>query len=62
MTFSHLAISSLSGHRLAAPYLPVPMPNDGALTDHLADWLPDAAIRHRVLVDRSCPALRILAT
>jgi predicted TIM-barrel fold metal-dependent hydrolase len=27
------------------------MPNDGDLTDHLADWLPDADIRHRVLVD-----------
>jgi predicted TIM-barrel fold metal-dependent hydrolase len=27
-----------------------PMPNDGALTDLIADWLPDAALRERVLV------------
>lgn len=33
------------------PICPVPMPNDGDLTDHLADWLPDADIRQRVLVD-----------
>lgn len=33
------------------PICPVPMPNDGDLTDHLADWLPDARIRQRVLVD-----------
>ena len=33
------------------PICPVPMPNDGNLTDHLADWLPDADIRQRVLVE-----------
>ena len=27
-----------------------PMPNDGDLTDLIADWLPDAALRARVLV------------
>jgi 2-pyrone-4,6-dicarboxylate lactonase len=27
-----------------------PMPNDGDLTDLVADWLPDAALRERVLV------------
>jgi predicted TIM-barrel fold metal-dependent hydrolase len=27
-----------------------PMPNDGDLTDLIADWLPDAALRERVLV------------
>jgi 2-pyrone-4,6-dicarboxylate lactonase len=27
-----------------------PMPNDGGLTDLIADWLPDAALRERVLV------------
>jgi 2-pyrone-4,6-dicarboxylate lactonase len=33
------------------PICPVPMPNDGNLTDHLADWLPDPDLRRRVLVD-----------
>ena len=33
------------------PICPVPMPNDGDLTDHLADWIPDPVTRHRVLVD-----------
>jgi predicted TIM-barrel fold metal-dependent hydrolase len=28
-----------------------PMPNDGPLTDLLARWLPDPAIRRRILVD-----------
>jgi len=28
-----------------------PMPNDGPLTDLLARWVPDAAIRKRILVD-----------
>lgn len=37
------------------PICPVPMPNDGALTDHLPDWLPDETMRRRVLVDN--PAL-----
>ena len=27
------------------------MPNDGDLLDALADWVPDAVMRHRVLVD-----------
>ena len=35
------------------PICPVPMPNDGDLADHLADWLPDAASRRRVLVDNA---------
>jgi 2-pyrone-4,6-dicarboxylate lactonase len=29
----------------------IPMPNDGALADLLADWIPDEAQRQRVLVD-----------
>ena len=33
------------------PICPVPMPNDGDLTDHLADWIPDEATRRQVLVD-----------
>jgi len=28
-----------------------PMPNDGDLVDLLATWVPDAAMRHRILVD-----------
>ena len=32
------------------PICPVAMPNDGDLTDHLAEWIPDEAIRRRVLV------------
>ncbi len=28
-----------------------PMPNDGDLLDLLADWAPDDATRHRILVD-----------
>jgi len=35
------------------PICPVPMPNDGDLTDHLAAWVPDAATRKRVLVDNA---------
>ena len=35
------------------PICPVPMPNDGDLTDHLADWLPDEVVRRRVLVDNA---------
>ena len=27
------------------------MPNDGTLLDRLADWVPDAALRQRILVD-----------
>ena len=27
------------------------MPNDGALLDRLVDWVPDAALRQRILVD-----------
>ena len=33
------------------PICPVPMPNDGDLTDHLADWIPDEVVRGLVLVD-----------
>ena len=29
------------------------MPNDGDLTDHLADWVPDAAVRQRILADNA---------
>lgn len=28
-----------------------PMPNDGDLVDLIADWIPDEATRHKVLVD-----------
>ena len=31
------------------------MPNDGAMCDRLLDWIPDAAIRDRVLAEN--PAL-----
>jgi predicted TIM-barrel fold metal-dependent hydrolase len=27
------------------------MPNDGALLDTLTDWVPDAKLRNRILVD-----------
>jgi predicted TIM-barrel fold metal-dependent hydrolase len=27
------------------------MPNDGALADLLGDWIPDPAMRNRVLAD-----------
>ncbi len=33
------------------PICPVPMPNDGDLVDHLADWVPDDEQRRRILVD-----------
>lgn len=33
------------------PICPVPMPNDGDLADMLLDWVPDPAVRHRILVD-----------
>lgn len=33
------------------PQIAVPMPNDGELMDHLLDWIPDAEVRNRVLVD-----------
>jgi len=33
------------------PMLHGPMPNDGALLDLLAEWVPDAAQRHAVLVE-----------
>jgi hypothetical protein len=29
----------------------MPMPNDGDLADLLFDWIPDEALRNRVLVD-----------
>lgn len=32
------------------PICPVAMPNDGALVDHLADWIPDPKTREQVLV------------
>jgi 2-pyrone-4,6-dicarboxylate lactonase len=30
------------------------MPNDGDLVDLLAEWVPDEATRHRILVDNPC--------
>jgi 2-pyrone-4,6-dicarboxylate lactonase len=33
------------------PIVKIPMPNDGALLDQLADWVPDADTRKRILVD-----------
>jgi 2-pyrone-4,6-dicarboxylate lactonase len=33
------------------PACPIPMPNDGDLADHLADWVPDEAVRNRILID-----------
>jgi predicted TIM-barrel fold metal-dependent hydrolase len=33
------------------PICPVPMPNDGDLADMLLDWVPDEAVRRRILVD-----------
>lgn len=33
------------------PHIPVGMPNDGDLLDQLADWAPDEATRHKVLVE-----------
>jgi 2-pyrone-4,6-dicarboxylate lactonase len=33
------------------PIVKIAMPNDGALLDHLADWVPDANLRRRILVD-----------
>ena len=35
------------------PICPVAMPNDGDLVDHLADWVPDATLRQRILVDNA---------
>jgi predicted TIM-barrel fold metal-dependent hydrolase len=29
----------------------IPMPNDGAIANLLLDWIPDAALRLRVLAD-----------
>lgn len=33
------------------PIVPVPMPNDGDLANHVFEWIPDEALRRRVLVD-----------
>ena len=33
------------------PMCPIPMPNDGTLTDMLLDWVPDEKTRTRILVD-----------
>jgi 2-pyrone-4,6-dicarboxylate lactonase len=27
------------------------MPNDGALLNHFIDWVPDPAVRQKILVD-----------
>ncbi len=32
------------------PICPVPMPNDGALVDHLAEWVPNESHRQAILV------------
>jgi predicted TIM-barrel fold metal-dependent hydrolase len=33
------------------PVVPIPMPNDGDLADHLPVWVPDEPTRRRILVD-----------
>lgn len=33
------------------PICPIPMPNDGDLVDHLADWIPDVRTQQQVLVE-----------
>ena len=33
------------------PHLDIPMVNDGDLVDLLADWVPDEALRQKILVD-----------
>lgn len=33
------------------PQFHIPMPNDGDLLDQLPDWVPDEALRRRILVD-----------
>ncbi|SIQ15097.1 amidohydrolase family protein [Marinobacterium stanieri] len=33
------------------PHFSIPMPNDGDLLDLLARWVPDEAVRNRILVD-----------
>lgn len=33
------------------PWVSGHMPNDGALMSQLADWAPDAAVRHKILVE-----------
>lgn len=35
------------------PMCPVPMPNDGTMADMLLDWVPDEAVRKRILVDNA---------
>jgi predicted TIM-barrel fold metal-dependent hydrolase len=35
------------------PICPIPMPNDGDLTDHLFQWVPDETLRRRILVDNA---------
>ncbi len=50
----HTNLAHLPGYRLSVcDYASgtEPMPNDGDLADALGEWLPDADIRHRVLVD-----------
>ena len=41
----------LWGPDLPHPICPVAMPNEADLTDHLADWMPDKAVRQQILVD-----------
>jgi 2-pyrone-4,6-dicarboxylate lactonase len=36
----------------------IPMPNDGPLLDQLADWVPDADLRRRILVDNPAALYR----
>ena len=38
------------------------MPNDGDLLDLMADWVPDAAVRNRILTQNAKNAVRVLAT
>ncbi len=56
--YAHALIDAAPGRTLWGTDWPhvmakwtIPMPNDGELADLLADWIPDSALRKRVLVD-----------
>ncbi len=44
-------VRTLWGRDWPHPICPVAMPNDGDLTDHLADRIPDTAVRQHILVE-----------